>query len=182
MGQWKTSSVTAIIIVAFCLAGCCGMKPAQRDENQLETERVASLPAVEEKENIALAEATNAEQQALTTKAKAAGALQTIYFDFDRSDMMASASTSMDNTADWLLKNPDVTIVIDGHCDERGTNEYNMALGERRAYSAKKYLVNKGIASGRLATVSYGEERPVDPGHTEAAWAKNRRDEFRISQ
>ena len=75
---------------------------------------------------------------------------------------------------------PDVTVIIEGHCDERGTNEYNMALGDRRAESAKSFLVDFGIALERLATVSYGEERPFDPRHNKEAWAKNRRAHFVI--
>jgi peptidoglycan-associated lipoprotein len=82
--------------------------------------------------------------------------------------------------AAWLQDRPEVDVLIEGHCDERGTNEYNLALGERRAQSAKVFLVNMGIASSRLTTVSYGEERPLDPGHDEAAWAKNRRAQFVI--
>jgi peptidoglycan-associated lipoprotein len=82
--------------------------------------------------------------------------------------------------ASWLLDNPDAAIRIEGHCDERGTNEYNIALGERRANSARKYLINAGVEAHRIFTISYGEEKPLDPGHNETAWAKNRRDHFLI--
>lgn len=78
-----------------------------------------------------------------------------------------------------MSKNADANIRIEGHCDERGTSEYNLALGDRRANSAKKYLVDLGISAERLSTISYGEEKPADPGHNEAAWAKNRRDEIK---
>ena len=78
------------------------------------------------------------------------------------------------------MAHPDVSVIIEGHCDERGTSEYNMALGDRRAQSAKSYLVDLGIGSRRLMTISYGEERPLDPSHNERAWAKNRRDQFVI--
>ena len=82
--------------------------------------------------------------------------------------------------ADWLRNNGSVVVEIEGHCDERGTIEYNLALGDRRARSAKDFLVNLGIAAARLRTISYGKEMPLDPGHSEAAWAKNRRDHFTI--
>ena len=78
------------------------------------------------------------------------------------------------------MNNPQKEIVIEGHCDERGTEEYNIALGERRASSAKKYLINLGVKSGQLSTISYGEEKPADLGNDEEAWAKNRRDEFAV--
>ena len=80
-----------------------------------------------------------------------------------------------------MNQNSSVRSQIEGHCDERGTNEYNLALGERRANAAKQYLTTAGISAGRLSTISYGEERPLDPGHTEAAWARNRRAHFVIT-
>jgi peptidoglycan-associated lipoprotein len=92
----------------------------------------------------------------------------------------SDAVSKLDKTAAWMQANPEAQIQVAGHCDERGTNEYNMALGERRAKKAKMYLVDKGVAADRISTLSYGEEMPVDPGHNEAAWAKNRRAEFHI--
>ena len=103
-----------------------------------------------------------------------------IYFEFDKSRLLSDAKDTLKRKAKWLMAHPDVTVIIEGHCDERGTNEYNMALGDRRAQSAKNYLVDLGIASRRLTTISYGEEKPLDPGHNETAWAKNRRDQFVI--
>ena len=101
-----------------------------------------------------------------------------IYFDFDKSDLRPEAQTILKEKADWLRAHPEYSLRIEGNCDERGTNEYNLALGERRASAAKKFLVALGIADSRIATISYGEERPADPAHNEEAWAKNRRDEF----
>jgi len=106
--------------------------------------------------------------------------LEPIFFDFDKSNITPDAKAILDKNAEWTSKNPTAKIRIEGNCDERGTNEYNMALGERRATSAKQYLVTLGIAANRLTTVSYGEEKPLDPGHDEAAWAKNRRDDFKV--
>ena len=103
-----------------------------------------------------------------------------LYFDFDDFSLRPDAREILDGIAEWLLKNPSTQILIEGHCDERGTNEYNLALGERRAKSATKYLVQLGVAPRRISTISYGEEKPLDPGHDEDAWAKNRRDHFLI--
>jgi peptidoglycan-associated lipoprotein len=106
---------------------------------------------------------------------------QDIYFDFDKYDLRTDARTTLDRKASFLNQNSSVRVQVEGHCDERGTNEYNMALGERRANAAKQYLTTAGISAGRLSTISYGEERPLDPGHTEAAWARNRRAHFVIT-
>lgn len=103
-----------------------------------------------------------------------------IYFDFDRSDLKAEARSVLKKKADWLRQNPSYSLKIEGHCDERGTSEYNVALGERRAVAAWKYLNALGISGDRMSTISYGEEQPADQGHNDAAWAKNRRDEFRL--
>jgi peptidoglycan-associated lipoprotein len=84
------------------------------------------------------------------------------------------------SNGEWLRINPDIEIIIEGHCDERGTNEYNLALGDRRAESVKVFLLDLGINNSRLKTISYGEERPADSEHTETAWAKNRRAHFLI--
>lgn len=105
-----------------------------------------------------------------------------IYFDFDKFDLTSDAIGALNELAAFLKTNAEVKTSIEGHCDERGTNEYNLALGERRAKAAYDYLVAQGIDAARLSTVSYGEERPVDPGQNEEAWAKNRRDEFVLSK
>jgi peptidoglycan-associated lipoprotein len=103
-----------------------------------------------------------------------------IYFEFDKSTLLPESITVLKKKAKWLSANSQVSITIEGHCDERGTNEYNIALGDRRAQAAKGYLIDLGIDARRMTTISFGEERPADPGHNEAAWAKNRRDEFII--
>lgn len=98
-----------------------------------------------------------------------------IFFDFDRSDLRPDAIETLNSQADWLKTYPSVRTKIEGHADERGTREYNLALGERRASSAKQYLESMGIGSGRMETISYGKERPAVLGSNEAAWAQNRR-------
>ena len=104
-----------------------------------------------------------------------------IYFEFDKSILTPAAQDNLMQKAEWLRENPDAMVTIEGHCDERGTNEYNLALGDRRAESAKAFLVDLGIDVSRLTTISYGEERPVDPRQNEEAWAKNRRGHFVVN-
>jgi peptidoglycan-associated lipoprotein len=101
-----------------------------------------------------------------------------IHFEFDKSRLLSEAKEILRRKARWLKANSDVSVIVEGHCDERGTNEYNMALGDRRAQSAKSYLVDLGIARRRLTTISYGEEKPLARGHNQEAWAKNRRAQF----
>jgi peptidoglycan-associated lipoprotein len=103
---------------------------------------------------------------------------QPVFFLFDKSEIDAAGQQALNANAEILKKYPTWVITIEGHADERGTAEYNLALGERRAVSARTYLVSLGIPGDRLRTVSYGKEFPFDPGHTEAAWAKNRRAQF----
>ena len=101
-----------------------------------------------------------------------------IFFEFDSSTLSAEAESILRAKAEWMRRNPSLTIVIEGHCDNRGTTEYNLALGERRAESVKGFLIDLGIADARIRTISYGEERPLARGDNEDAWAKNRRAHF----
>ncbi len=97
-----------------------------------------------------------------------------VFFGFDRHDLTEEGRATLQAQAAWLTKNPAVTVTVAGNCDERGTREYNLALGERRANSAKDYLVSQGIDSARLTTISYGKERPIALGSDEASWSQNR--------
>ena len=106
------------------------------------------------------------------------GVLQTVYFAFDKSELKDKARRTLTNNASWLRSNPEFDLLIAGHCDERGTEEYNLALGERRASVVRSYLISLRIPAHRLTTISYGEERPANPAHNEAAWSKNRRGQF----
>ncbi len=103
-----------------------------------------------------------------------------IYFDFDKSELKPEARAVLVKKAEYLRKNPEYRVRIEGNCDERGTNEYNLALGDRRAHAALEFLATLGVAEARMSTISYGEERPLDPGHNEEAWAKNRNDQFKL--
>jgi peptidoglycan-associated lipoprotein len=104
-----------------------------------------------------------------------------IYFAFDKANLTPAAQDNLLQKAEWLRENDDVTVTIEGHCDARGTNEYNLALGDRRAESSKAFLVDLGIAASRITTISYGEERPVCSQRDEECWAKNRRDNFVVN-
>ena len=106
---------------------------------------------------------------------------ENVYFAFDKSNLDDMAQATLKNKAEFLKTYPDVYTTIEGHCDERGTAEYNLALGERRAESAKSFLVDMGVEAYRISTVSYGEERPTCTEQTEDCWAKNRRDNFIIN-
>jgi peptidoglycan-associated lipoprotein len=108
--------------------------------------------------------------------------LKTIHFDYDQYALSENAQKALQYNADILKRAENVRVLAEGHCDERGTAEYNLALGERRAQSARDYLVSLGISPRRLSTVSYGSELPVASGHNEAAWAQNRRVYFRVSK
>ncbi|UAA37319.1 peptidoglycan-associated lipoprotein Pal [Paraneptunicella aestuarii] len=100
---------------------------------------------------------------------------QTVYFDFDRSNLRTEFNSLVEEHADFLVKNPSQRVVIEGHCDKRGTPEYNIALGERRAKAVEVYLLNSGVSASQISVVSYGEEKPAVMGDTEAAFSKNRR-------
>ena len=97
-----------------------------------------------------------------------------IYFDYDKSQIKSEFEGIILTNLDWVINNPDIRIQLEGHCDERGTREYNLALGERRANAARNYLISLGIHPTRISTISYGKERPIVLGHNEAAWAQNR--------
>ena len=105
-----------------------------------------------------------------------------IYFDFDKSNIRADQTANLEGNANYFKEHADLKILIEGHCDERGTNEYNFALGERRAKSVREFLISRDVAADRLSMVSKGEEEPADPGKNEAAYAKNRRAEFKVTK
>ncbi|MBI5749265.1 MAG: peptidoglycan-associated lipoprotein Pal [Nitrospinae bacterium] len=160
------------------------MKRAE-EEARLKAGEEARLKTEEERKRIEEEKLKEAEgeikpQIAREAETKAAPQLEDIHFDFDKSDIKTDTRETLQKNADWLQKNPDIKIQIEGHCDERGTAEYNLALGERRAMSTKKYLISLGISADRIYTISYGEELPIDPNHSEDAWAKNRRAHFLV--
>ena len=145
---------------------------AMKAEQKRKAEEEAKLKAEEEEEI--------KPQIAREAETKVVPQLDDIHFDFDKSDIRTDGREILQKNADWLQNNPDIKIQIEGHCDERGTAEYNLALGERRAMSTKKYLISLGISADRIYTISYGEELPIDPNHSEDSWTKNRRAHFLV--
>ena len=172
--------------VAFMAAGCAKQELVKKDEGvapaatspakaAVKTEVVKEQPVKQAK----VGESTLGEVQ------KSAGqieelksALNKIYFDFDSYKLSEAARSDLAKNAQILKKDPAEKVRVEGNCDERGSDEYNLALGEKRAKEAMQYMVNLGIPADRLSIISYGKEKPLDPGHDEAAWAKNRRDDF----
>lgn len=188
------TSSRLLLLSALVLAGACGPKPepeqptpqpgtptqpvanadsARRAEEEAARRRADSLAAAA-RDSAARANAAGAAARAEAERALA----DQIHFDYDQADIRTEDQAILDWKARLLLANPAMNLRISGHADDRGSDEYNLALGNRRAAAAKRYLVNKGIAESRIVIDSYGEERPQDPGATEEAWARNRRDEF----
>lgn len=183
----------SLCFVLNLITGCCASRPvatapameqavaAPAEEKSMETEQAKEAaipvqPAVDKKGEMDAAAA------AAAAVAKEASQFEDIYFAFDRFDLRTDARKILDNHGKWLKAHSEYVVRIEGNCDERGTVEYNLALGERRAKSAMKYLGDLGIDEKRLSTVSYGKEKPLDPGHNEEAWAKNRRDHFVVTK
>jgi len=163
-------------------AGAARTQPSVR-ERALEEGRARSLEE-RTREQVAREIARGAGPGAGMPGAGMAGAagmetgLMLIHFEFDKYTLSSESRDLLKKNAEWLRKNSTAKVLIEGHADERGTNEYNMALGEKRAHSARQYFIELGIPADRLSTISYGEERPADPRHNEEAWTKNRRDAF----
>jgi peptidoglycan-associated lipoprotein len=181
--------------VLFCLAAAvllfqgCASKPtsvplSERIQPRVEAGEQQSREGVAGEKGsegaISEEELARAEREKRRTSAEEAVAanLQDVYFDFDSYGIRSQDMPVLKKMAEWLQANPAIRLTIEGYCDERGTTEYNLALGQKRAGAVKDYFVAYGVNDQRLRTVSYGKEAPVDPGHTEEAWAKNRRAHF----
>lgn len=173
--------VVALGIVAMMAAGCAKEDVVKKDEPI-----VAPPPVAVVAPPVAPVEPPPAKQEPAqeVVAAKAADvtvALETVYFDFDKSDLRKDARDALSKNSETLLKTvADAKIKVEGHCDERGSDEYNLALGDRRAKSVAKYLTTLGVKADRISTISYGKEKPAVSGNNEAAWSKNRRAEFVI--
>jgi len=178
-----------LVIPGLLFTASCAKKTVKSDTSATaaEEQRVAeeaATQAQQEREQQAAAEAAaqiaeeTAQRDAMIQKKMFES--ENIYFEFDSSALSPVAQGILTGKADFLRDNPGSQVIIEGHCDERGTPEYNLALGDRRAESAKTFLVNMGIDASRFTTVSYGEENPVDTGHGEESWAKNRRAKFLV--
>lgn len=172
-------------VLAIWTLGCPKKPPAPvKDEIKMETTRVEPPPSTQEIPSEAApppADSTEVDPlasedlRAVNEEARRLGFAANIYFDFDKSDLADTTRADLARNADFLKRHQEFTLTIEGHCDERGTNEYNLALGERRANAAKSYLSSLGVASDRMVTISYGEERPVCSATEESCWSQNRR-------
>ncbi|MDO9585323.1 MAG: peptidoglycan-associated lipoprotein Pal [Syntrophales bacterium] len=181
------SEVASPVVKALEKSTLKDEEDAKKRAEQDRAAREAALKAKAEKEAAVKEEATKevaelkAAKETAAVTSKELYELADIHFDFDKFSLKDEERAILNEHAEWLNKNKDVMIVIEGHCDERGTTEYNLALGERRASAAARFLVDMGIDAKRIRTISYGEELPLDPGHNEEAWAKNRRAHFVVS-
>ncbi|MGD8740844.1 MAG: peptidoglycan-associated lipoprotein Pal [Desulfobacterales bacterium] len=188
--NWAFLVLVLIIFVGFLTPSCAkkelksepvmsedeARRRAEEEARKREQERQAAIREEELKEDQLKAESERFQS------AREMFENEDILFEFDSASLSVEAQEILRAKAKWLRENPRAQVVIEGHCDERGTNEYNLALGDRRAFSAKSFLVDLGIADSRLTTISYGEEQPIDSSPTEDAWAKNRRAHFVIKK
>lgn len=178
------SSLVMLVLVfglLGLLSGCA--KKELRTDLPPEPEKPKAVEVTsKEQPKAAATDATMREQQIKEEMARKRMMFlnELVHFDFDKYNIRPDAAEVLKRKADWLKENPDVAVIIEGHCDERGTEAYNLALGDRRANSAKKFLASLGVDEKRLEAISYGKERPLDPRHNEEAWAKNRRAQFVI--
>ncbi|MCD6525538.1 MAG: peptidoglycan-associated lipoprotein Pal [Desulfuromonas sp.] len=172
----KTFKLLCLLALTLILAAGCA-KPATDTTITDEVCEVSELPATPVAEEVP-SYIDEPVVEPVPVPVVAAAVLNPVYFDFDQHTLtQASRDTLMENTR-YMEANPTTSIVIEGHCDERGSDEYNLALGERRAAAAQQYLASMGIAAQRIRIISYGEEKPAELASTESAWAKNRRAEF----
>ncbi|XPV77341.1 MAG: peptidoglycan-associated lipoprotein Pal [Desulfovibrio sp.] len=183
---FSAGTVALFCLVVLLSAGCASKKNVSEPQGpqsiQVSDETPwkspeEPAPAVVVENDMAMEEQQLAMQKQQAVKEMG----NVIYFTFDSFELTKDARALLQGKAEIMKRYPAMTIVVEGYCDERGTVEYNLALGERRARAAYEFLVLLGIAPDRIRLVSYGEERPSDEGHNEAAWAKNRRDEFRLT-
>jgi peptidoglycan-associated lipoprotein len=189
------SMVLGIFLLMVFFTASCSRKTVQTEPEQTTQPEVKKAPdtSTGETENAKNLEDERGEQarkleqerlraeKASREAARQAFLNENIHFEFDSAALTKTAQQILKRKADYLRVNPDVTVMVEGHCDERGTQIYNVALGDRRAISVKEFIVALGIDSQRLGTISYGEERPLSNGHDETSWAMNRRAQFVIN-
>ena len=178
---------------ATLIAGGCAKQELVKKDDQLAaapaaTKTAKELPRPEQSSKQASGAQQTAGQQGKAEATKQTNgaelnqsSLERIYFAFDSNTLSDDARSTLKKNAELLKKNKALTVRIEGNCDERGSDEYNLALGEKRANAARQYLITLGTPADRLSVISYGREKPADPGHSDAAWAKNRRDEFVVT-
>ena len=187
--HWTAIALALLVPVIFSFAACTKSKISSQPSTTTSTEEEARKRAEEEARQKALRE-ENLKEESLSQQQTREG-METersmfenedIYFEFDSIRLAPEAQEILTQKAAWLRKNPNAKVTIEGHCDDRGTNEYNLALGEGRAQSARAFLVDLGVKESKLISISYGEERPIDRGQNEESWARNRRAHFVIEE
>src|SRR6266481_6693259 len=180
MINWRNIAFYSVVLSAVLAFAGCSSTTAEPESSS-----APAAPSPESKTELTPEPAPStssleAFQRGESTATPASYPLKEVYFDFERYDVRADARETLKANGEWLKANPSAVVEIEGHCDERGTNEFNMALGAKRAQAAMDYLTTLGVAASRLSTISYGEELPVCEEHAEECWAKNRRDRFVI--
>ena len=177
--SWKWA-VLALSIAALMSVGCAKKQTVKSEGAQAPSAAapVGEAPVKEAPPAAATPAAPPAEAPGVAVTEEKLSQFDDVRFDFDKSVVREDGRKTCGVVADYLKKHPQAKMLIEGHCDERGTAEYNMALGERRATAVMTYLVSLGVPKSALSTVSFGKEKPLDPGHNEEAWAKNRRAHF----
>jgi len=180
MKKFLVMFLTVVLVISFA-ASC---KKKAQEVPPPPPPQVQEQPPVEKVEEPVIKEPELTEEEIFMKKTleeiNQEKPLAMIHFDYDRYNIRLDAIPVLEANAKWLKDHPTVKILIEGHCDERGTEEYNLALGEKRAKSTMDYLVSLGISPDRIRIISYGKSQPLDPGHNEVAWAKNRRAQFLI--
>ena len=169
-------------LVAFTAAGC-----AQKAVTKPETEKTSEQKAAEQKPEQVTEQKMTSGKESVTSMEKettgmeeSEGMFKDLHFEFDKYDVKDEYKPELKSIAEWMTKHAGAKLSVEGHCDERGTNEYNLALGDKRAKAVKDYLVSLGVPSDKIETISYGEEKPLCTEHTEDCWAKNRRAHFGV--
>jgi len=160
-----------VVALAVFVAGCGGSKTVEEPPTDIE-EAPEVEPPVEEEKPVIREEPKEIPMPELGD----------VFYAFDKYNLTDESKRTLESNSSELKRASDVNIIIEGHCDERGTKSYNLALGEKRAKAARDYLISLGVSGSRITIISYGKERPFDPGHNEAAWAKNRRAHFVIKK
>ncbi len=173
--KFKSSMLFVVLAAALTLTSCANMKKKGTEGSSTE-----GTSTDMSKDNGKNAGGVSLELNGDSDSSKA-GALKTVYFDFNSAALSQDTKDALNNNAEFMKKNPSVKIQVEGHCDERGGVQFNLALGERRAKGVREYLQGQGVEASRIATISLGKEKPVAFGHDEESWSKNRRANFVVT-